>query len=246
MNLVDGQALASSLRDRMYVVGIDEVGMGCWAGPMVIAAAVVPVGWSHPAVRDSKKYSKTNKSSAHYKRMKALKIVKREVFYSTTCRIKAQDIDSIGVNKVWAHAVKTVISRCMKQYSDSTIVIDGEHKEGMEGNVFFRPKADRLFPAVSAASVVAKVARDSLMKKAATIYPGYGFESNVGYGTKQHEEALQELGLCPLHRRSYLRRFEPETGTWQPRTTQTSRSAMRVSIASRMQHKRGLQGNENA
>jgi ribonuclease HII len=193
-----------------HIIGIDEVGMGCWAGPAVIAGVVVPANWHHDGVKDSKRFSNTKTSSAHDKRKRVLEeLIWPNVLYNTVARVSAQQIDETNVAVAWAMGVRRVLELCTMQFPNALVIIDGERK-GLfdERGVHFEKKADDKYPAVRAASIVAKVSRDSLMRKAATIYPGYGFESNMGYGTKDHERGLEELGPCPLHRRSFLKKWQ--------------------------------------
>lgn len=175
------------------LVGIDEVGRGCLAGPLVAGAVVL--GPPIPGLRDSKKLTKKQ----------------REAF-DTTIRASAiafslgwvmpAEIDTLGLTKAVRLAMQRALSAITAPYD--SIIIDGNYNflaahplsSTMVG-------ADDLVPAVSAASIIAKVARDQWMAEAAPAYPGYAFERHVGYGTKAHIHALQTLGACELHRRSF-------------------------------------------
>jgi ribonuclease HII len=205
--------------DHELIIGIDEVGMGCWAGPAVVAGVVVSADWHHPGVKDSKRFSSTKTLTAHDKRVRVLhEFIRPTAIYSTVARVSAGQIDEIGVTAAWTLGVRRVLERCTMQFPKALVIIDGERKRGFDASVHFEPRADDRYPAVRAASIVAKVSHDSLMQKAATIYPGYGFETNNGYGTKDHEQGLWGLGPCPLHRRSFLRK-------WLNRTTHQSSDA---------------------
>ena len=183
-----------------YVLGIDEAGMGCLAGPVVVAAAVLPKGWSHPDVKDSKtlSYSKLEKAW-------------NEVLHSaclTYCVLQGSNeyIDQVGIEVVRAHLTEACALYCRKRYPDSLIVQDGIRPvpvDGSERGIVCLPKADALVPAVSAGSMIAKLSRDTYMKGESRKYPGYGFDSNVGYFSKKHWWALNHKGVTPLHRKSF-------------------------------------------
>jgi len=119
--------------------------------------------------------------------------------------VSAGELDEIGLAMALKKAAIEAVSRVAGRYSE--IIIDGTVnflKETGKGQyVTVLPKADLLIPAVSAASIIAKVARDRYMTEVAEKYPGYGFEKHVGYGTAAHKKALCELGICPEHRRSF-------------------------------------------
>jgi len=178
----------------MVVVGIDEVGRGSWAGPLTVSA--VAISTPIPGLRDSKK----------------LTILKRNLLESEIKRLalaigigwaSSTEIDKLGLTKALNLATKRAIDQIDIQIDQ--IIIDG--------NVNFLPedkrvktviKADAIIPSVSAASIIAKVSRDKWMKDvAASLYPGYGFEKNVGYGTAFHQLALQKYGICKIHRKSF-------------------------------------------
>lgn len=177
----------------MRVVGIDEVGRGCWAGPLVAAAVILkqPIA----SLKDSKKLSKLQREHL------AEQIQKQAV--------------AIGVGWVWAEAIDSdgisaAVKSAMEQaLADVTVPYD---KIVVDGNINYLAhdprsvaiiKADDSVPAVSAASIIAKVARDTYMATIAAEYPGYGFEQHVGYGTALHSTKLKELGVCNIHRLSY-------------------------------------------
>lgn len=191
-----------------YVIGLDEVGLGAWAGPLVVAGIVMPKDWSNPKVKDSKAYHGTKKVSAHEHRKSVLeKHIRPSAKYYHIEKVSAEEIDRAGIQAALSYAVMMIAVRAYALYSDSVVVLDGNRGVTMDflpkNRLLVMPKADVLVPAVSAASVMAKVTRDEMMKSMHNVYPQYGFDKNVGYGTIEHREAMVKEGLCPLHRKSY-------------------------------------------
>lgn len=179
-------------------VGIDEVGRGCWAGPLVAGAVVL--GEPIEGLRDSKKLSKKRRE------------VLAGQIHATASGVgigwvTPAEVDTLGLTK----AVQLAMLRAMKQIGCEydEIIIDGSinffrNVTGLKtDNIQTLIRADDLIPAVSAASIVAKVARDNRMAELAVEYPGYGFEKHVGYGTAAHIAALQQFGITDIHRKSY-------------------------------------------
>lgn len=176
----------------MRTVGIDEVGRGCWAGPVVAGAVILKE--SIKGLKDSKKLTKQQ----------------REVL-SAQIRAKAviglgwaapREVDKLGLTEAVRLAMRRALEQIAAEYDE--IVIDGGYDffpENPKAKAVI--KADDTVPAVSAASIVAKVARDNYMAKVATGYPDYGFKSHVGYGTALHLERLQLHGVSDLHRQSF-------------------------------------------
>lgn len=175
------------------VVGIDEVGRGCWAGPVV--AGAVLLGAPIKGLKDSKKLSKSQREKLDAEiRVSALALGLGSV--------PADEVDRLGLTEAVRLAMKRALEQITAVYDQ--IIIDG--------NFNFFPDdarssavigADNSVPAVSAASIIAKVARDKYMAEAALKFPGYGFEKHVGYGTAAHNLALKANGLTELHRRSF-------------------------------------------
>jgi ribonuclease HII len=184
----------------MRIVGIDEVGRGCWAGPVVAGAVVLPdgyvydgaVGWK---LGDSKKLTKGQRIAADYEI--------RQIALSVGLGwVSAVEVDQIGLTAAVSLAMKRALRQIVGTYDE--IIVDGSFNFLDDvSHVKTVVKADASIPAVSAASILAKVARDDWMYEAAQRFPEYGFESHVGYGTKRHTEALRQYGVCELHRRSY-------------------------------------------
>lgn len=177
----------------MIVVGIDEAGRGCWAGPLVAAAVVLttPI----PSLTDSKKLSR--------KRREQLDTIIREQAASYGLGWVAPDvIDEIGLTAATARAMSEALGQISCTYDQ--VIIDGNYNY-LPDNLMatWQVKADATVPAVSAASVLAKVARDSYMYKLAHELPGYGFAEHVGYGTALHREMLVRHGVTEHHRKSY-------------------------------------------
>lgn len=163
-------------------------------------AAAVALGGPIEGLKDSKKLTKKQRESL------AVQIHELAVAIGVGW-VSADEVDSLGLTK----AVQLAMIRAMKQITCDydEIIIDGnmnffQNVTGLKtNNIQTLVRADDLIPAVSAASIVAKVARDTRMAELAVEYPGYGFESHVGYGTAAHVAALQKLGVCDIHRKSY-------------------------------------------
>jgi ribonuclease HII len=179
------------------ILGIDEVGRGPWAGPLVVGAVVLG-GETIDGLADSKKLSK--------KRREELDILIREHAAGFGLGwVSAEEVDEIGLSEALVRATKRAVEQVKVSYHeiiiDGTInFLDGTNKGSY---VTTMKKADQLVPSVSAASIIAKVARDTYMEEQSKLYPGYGFEDHVGYGTAKHRAAIERHGVTPLHRLSF-------------------------------------------
>lgn len=183
-----------------YIVGIDEVGMGPYAGEMTICGVRVPVDWSIPGLNDSKKLSPVKRKEINSN----LKDVEFKLVSFSNDQI---DQEGLGV----CHKRGVVeIANSLAQGNEE-VVMDGNlnvkhfFKYGLrEGcNMRTEIKADGKYPAVMAASIIAKEYRDALMIGLAAEFPGYDWENNVGYITKAHLDGVRKLGLTKYHRKSY-------------------------------------------
>lgn len=190
--------LAREIAAHEFICGSDEVGFGSWAGPLVVCATVVHRDWTAPGVTDSKKLTPAARERAYEK-------LAPVVTYGLV-EIPSVHIDHSGMSAAWERAHGEAIQKALnahraKGHADRPLVIiDGSR--GMLGARAL-PKADLLVPAVSAASILAKVHRDRLMQALDKLHPGYGWATNSGYGTPQHQEALGRLGVTEHHRLSY-------------------------------------------
>ncbi len=183
---------------RRHIIGIDEVGYGCWAGPVYVSGAVFVKGWGDPEVKDSKAYS----NHAARRRVLISKIMPAVVHHVVMVGTP-EEIDRDGLGAVLRRLQLRVAQGCLAVVPDSVVVIDGSVPiRGCTGESYCMPGADALVPSVSAASVIAKVSRDEYMDVMDGRYPGYGFKKHCGYGTPQHAEAIQKLGVCNIHRKS--------------------------------------------
>jgi len=179
------------------ILGIDEVGRGPWAGPLVVGAVVLGDA-AIDGLTDSKKLSA--------KRRDQLDILIREQAAGWGLGwVHAEELDQLGLAESLRVATIRAVEAVHTPYNE--IIIDGTInflKETSKGKyVTTLAKADLLIPSVSAASIIAKVARDAFMAEQVAQYPGYGFEKHVGYGTALHRNAIDTLGITPLHRTSF-------------------------------------------
>ena len=180
----------------MYIVGIDEVGRGSIAGPLVVGAVVLDVDIK--GMRDSKLLS-------HAQREKFSDQIYESAKYVGLGWVSAAELDRIGLTAALTLASTRALSEL--KLSPLTYILDGNFNYLIKA---YKPyqlvvKGDNSVPSISAASIVAKVARDAYMYKLALELPQYGFERHVGYATKAHLEALSSHGVTTHHRRS----FEP-------------------------------------
>lgn len=189
------------------ILGIDEVGRGPWAGPLVIGAVVLG-GCEIPGLTDSKKLSK--------KKREELDVIIREQAAGFGLGwVDASEIDEIGLSAALRLATIRAVEQIKTPYHE--IIIDGTINFLADTNkadyVKTMPKADLLIPSVSAASIIAKVARDNYMSDQDKKYDGYGFSGHVGYGTAKHIAAIEKNGVTPLHRLSFapLKKYKTET-----------------------------------
>lgn len=194
-----------------YIIGMDEVGWGAIAGPIVVACAVYKPDWSHEKVRDSKKYA-SDKT-----REKAFDIVQSTTAYVGYYEISPGAVETFGAGATLQQGFLTLAQRAISHFPNSLIIIDGSSRiKGLEHPQICIPKADDLVPAVSAASVAAKVSRDHTMIKLGESFPEYEWHSNKGYGTPKHLEAMRKNGVCIHHRRNIqtVLDYEEKHGTY--------------------------------
>ncbi|MBR6166618.1 ribonuclease HII [Candidatus Saccharibacteria bacterium] len=180
------------------LLGIDEVGRGPWAGPLVVGACVLRE--SIEGLSDSKKLTA--------KRREKLAAEIHEKAYCGLGWVSAAELDELGLSAALRKACREAVKAVQAQKPEfNEIIIDGTvnflSDTPLGKYVSVLPKADALVPEVSAASIIAKVARDNYMVELAERFPGYGFEKHVGYGTALHRAALEELGPCEEHRKSF-------------------------------------------
>ena len=179
-----------------YVVGIDEVGRGSWAGPLVAAGVILPIGFQIP---DGLADSKQVKPNA---RKKLSQIITKGAISTFISEIPVREIDKIGVGKATQEAFRQISKKILP--AAEYCLIDAFYIKRYSRKKQMAVKGgDSICASISAASIVAKVYRDNLMKKLHRNYPAYGFAKHKGYGTKQHQEAIKAHGLSDVHRKSY-------------------------------------------
>ena len=183
-----------------YIAGVDEAGRGPLAGPVVCAAVIMPLGAGAllEGVDDSKKIKEGERE-----RLAAF-IRERAVAYNV-CAIGYEEIDAIDILEATRLCMKRAVEGLSVEpdivFTDGNFALDiGIPQQNIV-------KGDALSYSIGAASILAKVYRDGLMREYDEIYPQYGFAAHKGYGTKAHEEAIREYGLCKIHRRTFTKKF---------------------------------------
>lgn len=179
------------------ICGIDEAGRGPLAGPVVVAAAIMTRNSMIEGVNDSKKVSEK-------KRGELYEIITREAIAYGVGIIDQKEIDRINI----LNATKEGLTMAVKELSvrPDLIIVDALTKIDTDG-IAYRSivKGDAKCYSISAASIIAKVTRDRIMRQWDEVYPQYGFAKHKGYGTAEHIAAIKEYGLCPLHRLSFVK-----------------------------------------
>ena len=177
------------------IIGIDEVGRGAWAGPVVAGAVIIAPKSRLAGLNDSKLVSAKRRSELDG-------IIRRRAVGFGLGWVSAGEVDEFGLSWAVAESGRRAIAELWTP--DAVVILDGKwnYLKATHDSVAI-VKADNLVVPVAAASIIAKVARDHHMAELATIYPDYGFDQHVGYGTKFHQTALQQFGPCVEHRCSY-------------------------------------------
>ncbi|WP_432738423.1 ribonuclease HII [Maridesulfovibrio sp. FT414] len=198
---MDSNMLPGFGGDDLVTAGIDEAGRGCLAGPVVAGAVILPENYDLPGLTDSKKLDETSRDRL------AVEIRRQAVCWALGVS-RAQVVDRINILQATFRAMGNSVRQL--RVKPQLLLIDGNKTipaDYLGGTGGFRQewvvKGDLKIPAISAASILAKTFRDSLMVRLEKRYPGYGFAEHKGYGTKVHLEALKELGPCFVHRRTF-------------------------------------------
>ncbi|WP_194774347.1 ribonuclease HII [Pararhodonellum marinum] len=180
--------------DRLEA-GCDEVGRGCLCGPVVAAAVILPSDYANEFINDSKKLSKEN-------RIWLAEEIKKHALSWAVAQSEVAEIDRINIlNASFLAMERAVLSLTV---NPEHLLIDGNRfKSNLKIPFDCIIKGDSKIASIAAASILAKVHRDTIMSSLAIKYPGYGWERNVGYPTKEHRRALMQMGVTPIHRKSF-------------------------------------------
>ncbi len=183
-----------------YIAGVDEVGRGPLAGPVVCAAVIMPLEEADlvVGVDDSKKLSAK-------KREQLAEMIKEKALAYTVYEVSEKTIDEINILEATKLGMKMAVEGL--EIKPDVVLTDGNMTIDIPFPQHSVVKGDALSYSIGAASIVAKVHRDAMMDEYAKVYPAYAFDSNKGYGTAAHIQAIKEQGLCPIHRRTFTKNF---------------------------------------
>lgn len=186
------------------MIGSDEVGWGPVAGSLYVVGVAMPGRWSFPGLLDSKDLTRKAREAMFWPLIDAV-----QGNWALAIRTPAQ-IDRLGAMPCLIDAHTSVLTQLISRTPRAEldrVIVDGNLRLPKVPYAVAIPKAETHFQVVAAASVIAKVLHDDAMSELAAKYPQYGFAKNVGYETKSHLQALKRYGLCPAHRRSYLKKL---------------------------------------
>lgn len=177
--------------NNQLIVGIDEAGRGPLAGPLSVAGVVFPLGYENPDIYDSKALSEKKRDALY-------ETIKEDALWFEIIEVSESDIDKYNILEADRRAMKEIALK-----APAEIVLSDAMKMDIDKKVIDLIKGDQKSISIAAASILAKVTRDRIMKEYDEIYPEYGFGKHKGYGTKQHMEAIEKYGITPIHRRSF-------------------------------------------
>ena len=189
------------LKDKgyKYICGVDEVGRGPLAGPVVCAAVIMPLDDIIEGVDDSKKVPQK-------KREKIAQLIQEKAIALNICRVEPEIIDKINILEATKLCMKQAVEGL--EIAPDFVLTDGNMTLDISIPQESIIKGDSLSYSIGAASIAAKVFRDKIMDEYAVTYPQYGFEKNKGYGTADHIRGIKESGLCAIHRRSFTKKWQ--------------------------------------
>ncbi|MFT5138642.1 MAG: ribonuclease HII [Lysobacterales bacterium] len=177
-----------------HVAGVDEAGRGPLAGPVVVAAVILPVSYKLDGLDDSKRLTRQ-------KREALFPAIQQQAIAYTIQIVDVDEIEQLNI----LHATLVGMRRCIVALDPvpTLALIDGNRAPELDCEVHTIIEGDHWVPAISAASVLAKVCRDEIMADYHKLYPHYGFDQNKGYPTPEHLRLLKENGPCPIHRKTF-------------------------------------------
>lgn len=178
------------------LAGVDEAGRGPLAGPVTAAAVVLPEDAVIDGLNDSKKLSEK-------RREELFDVIRDNALAYAVYSVDEKRIDEINILQATFEAMRGAVGAL--DVIPDLVLVDGNRSPGLELPCETVVKGDSKSMSIAAASILAKVTRDRYMRRMAEIYPGYGFEKHKGYGTKAHYEAIERLGICDIHRRTFLK-----------------------------------------
>lgn len=187
--------LLSCFSPDLIEAGCDEAGRGCLAGPVVAAAVILPKDYRHEKLNDSKQLNRKQREILRAE-------VQRDAIAWAIAEVTSEEIDEINILNASFKAMHRAIDKLVQK--PELLLIDGNRFN--RHNLIHHQciiKGDSLYLSIAAASVLAKTYRDDYMENLAAQFPGYGWERNAGYPTKEHREGIRNLGITPFHRRSF-------------------------------------------
>lgn len=192
--------IENSLKEKgfKYIAGVDEAGRGPLAGPVYAAAVILPDGAELSGINDSKKLTPKKREELFDK------ITEIAISYAIFS-VDEKEIDEINILNATHKAMNGAVNSLTQK--PDYVIIDGNSIKGMEIAHETIVKGDAKSISIAAASILAKVARDRYIDEMGKVYPEYGFENHKGYGTKAHTDAILKYGVCPIHRRTFLKKL---------------------------------------
>ncbi|MGX8696086.1 MAG: ribonuclease HII [Prevotella sp.] len=189
--------LASHYYTGLVEAGVDEAGRGCLAGPVFAAAVILPDDYEHPLLNDSKQLTDRQ-------RRQLREVIERDAVAWAVGTASPKEIDSINILNASILAMHRALDAVASVRKPEAVIVDGNRFKPW-GNLPYTTivKGDGKYMAIAAASILAKTYRDDQMIALAQEYPGYGWEQNKGYPTRQHRDAIRQFGLTPYHRLSF-------------------------------------------
>jgi ribonuclease HII len=187
--------LRSHYQEKLREAGCDEAGRGCYAGPVFAAAVILPADFFHPLLNDSKQVTEENRNLLR-------PYIEANALAWAVARVDHDEIDQINILRASFKAMHLALDQLALR--PRLLLIDG--------NRFIRYRrtphrciiqGDSIFASIAAASILAKTWRDEYMRRLHSEFPHYGWESNKGYGTREHRDAIGKYGLCKYHRKSF-------------------------------------------
>ncbi len=187
--------LRSCFEENIREAGCDEAGRGCYAGPVFAAAVILPPGFFHPLLNDSKQLLEKQRDELR-------PVIEKEAIAYAVAAVDNEEIDQVNILKASFKAMHLALDKLNKR--PQSLLIDGNRfipYKKIPHRCFV--KGDGLYASIAAASILAKTYRDEYMKKLHEEFPYYHWAHNKGYGTAAHRKAIEEYGLCKYHRKSF-------------------------------------------